>query len=408
MKALLVGDAVVSSGFSRCTHAVADALHSAGHEVHILGINYYGDPHEHPYKIYPCMQPFDGGRDQFGTARLPVLVQRLKPDVVFVLQDPWNIPAYRYELMRQLPEDFELPKFVAWLAVDAENQDGEVLNRCGLDHVVVWTEFAERELKKGGYTGEISIVPLGVDHDVFNPKDKAGSRSRTMPAALQKDAFIVGAVGRNQVRKRLDLTIEYFAAWLRSRPEIFNAYLYLHVGGTGEQGIALKSMVKYHGLAGKVILSQPDNVGMGADPLAMPLIYSALDVYLTTTQGEGWGLPALEAMACGVPVVAPDFSGLGSWAAPAARLVPCDAHAMTAPMNGALYTVGGIPSRGAVIDALDDLHDRPELRDRHRLLGLELAHQFSWGASGSAIRDLLEQIVPERVYNGPKRVATEG
>jgi glycosyltransferase involved in cell wall biosynthesis len=182
----------------------------------------------------------------------------------------------------------------------------------------------------------------------------------------------------------------------------------MHVGGTGEQGIALRSLVKYHGLAGKVILSEPDNVGFGVEPLAMPLIYSALDVYLTTTQGEGWGLPALEAMACGVPVVAPRWSGLGSWAAPAALLVPCDAHAMTAPTNLAMYTVGGIPSREGVIDALDDLYDRPEMRDKHRLLGLELAHQFSWGASGEAILNLLGEIVPSRVYNGPKRVAREG
>src|SRR5262245_40689869 len=125
-RVLFVGDAVVSSGFSRCTHAACDALHEAGWDVHVLGLNYYGDPHPHSHlSIYPCMQPLDHGRDVFGVSRLPFLIARLNPDVVVLLNDPWNVPAYLQQIKHDLPRGFEFPAVVGWLAVDADNQRGD-------------------------------------------------------------------------------------------------------------------------------------------------------------------------------------------------------------------------------------------------------------------------------------------
>ena len=54
-KILWYGDAVSNTGFARVTHSVLDHL-KEDHEVVVYGINYQGDPHDYPFKIYPVSQ----------------------------------------------------------------------------------------------------------------------------------------------------------------------------------------------------------------------------------------------------------------------------------------------------------------------------------------------------------------
>lgn len=400
MRIIWVGDTpTVSSGFGVCTREVCTALHIAGHEVHVLGMSYYGDAHDYPFTIWPCHQPLDHGRDGFGVTRLPALVKRLSPDLIVLLNDPWNIPAY-FEHLDLLKLD-TLPPTVGWLAVDSRNQRVSDLSR--LDHVVVWTDFARDEFRSQGYDRDISIVPLGVDTTLFTPKRRSESRARIGLPDAMLDRFIVGVVGRNQPRKRLDLTLQYFADWVKRYDR--DAFMFMHVAPTGDLGCDLRSLISYYGLAGRVGLSEP-HVGIGADKAELPYLYSAFDVYFTTTQGEGWGLPALESMACGTPVIAPDWSALGSWAKGVARLVPCTSHALTAPLNDHPYTIGGIMDRDMAVEALETeyqewQHDREQrtkgfsadpLSDRQRRIsaGLSLAQSLTWRESARKFRELLE------------------
>lgn len=383
MRVLWIGDAACASGFARCTHAVCDELHRTGWDVHILGLNYYGDPHDYPYTIWPALQPLDKGSDTFGLGRLPRLAARLRPDVVVILNDPWNVAPY-VEAVRKA--DIEPPLTVAWVAVDSRNHKGDELN-C-LDRLVVWTEFAAEELVRGGYEGEPAIVPLGVDTDLFQPRE--GARERIVPGGIEpeawRDAFVVGVVGRNQPRKRLDLTLEYFAAW--DQPD---ALLYLHVAPTGDLGIDLFSLIRYYDLRGRVLLSQPD-IGHGYEDRVVADVFNTFDLYWSTTQGEGWGLPALEAMACGVPCVVPDFSGLGSWARPAAALVPVNGTAVTAPLNSRPYTLGAVPSREATLEALSAMYADEALRREHSRRGRELARGLTWRRTGERFRAVLDEL----------------
>jgi glycosyltransferase involved in cell wall biosynthesis len=387
---LFVGDAAVSTGFARCTHAACDALHDAGWTVDVIGVNYFGDPHEHPYRIWPSVAPFDGCQDPFGVGRLGVLAGRLSPDVIVLLTDPWHVQTY---LSRFTNGQMPVP-VVGWLAVDGKNQKLEQLGK--LARIAVWTEFAADELRACGYDGELDIVPLGVDTERFYPLGKKGpSRERLFGSAdtrlpLSEDAFIVGVVGRNQwPRKRLDLSIEYFADWARDKP---NAYLYVHSAPTGERGYDIASLAKYHGA--RVIHGEP-HIGNGVDDEAMLHMYNSLDVYMTTTQGEGWGLPTSEAMACAVPCIVPDWSGLGSWTGDAAIHVPCSGTAVSAPINGKAYTLGGIADKQQFVKALDSLCNDPGLRLEYGNRGLELAKSLSWASTGQAFKHVLESALED-------------
>lgn len=402
MKVLWVGDAVVSTGFSKCTHSVCDELHSRSHEVHILGLNYWGDPHAYPYKIYPCYHPLEHGHDSMGQDRFPRLLHQIQPDIAVLLNDPWNVQGYFDSIQNYITHTSSYGEYtgvpnipiVSWLAVDAMNVKSQSCN--ALSHVVVWTEFAKTEIIKGGYVGNVSIVPLGVDTATFNPKPKLESRKKLgIPEKINLDsAYIVGSVGRNQLRKRLDLTIEYFAQWYHTyQPE--NAYLYLHTAPTGENGADIEALAKFHNISGRVILSQP-SIGKGDPESFMPYTYSAFDCYISTSQAEGFCLPALEAMACGVPCIVPDWGGF-DWVGDVALKIQCSSTALTAPFGSSLYTVGGIPDRERFITALDIVyHSRGEdftLQNR----GLQKATSMSWSRTANDFSDLIEKIAEKVV-----------
>lgn len=413
MKVLFVGDSpTVSTGFAVCTRAACDALHARGHEVTVLGINAWlssASTRRYPYDIEPCIDPTDCGHEPTGTTRLPRLIDRLSPDVVVILQDPWNIPEYFTQCRKYGLDKSEMPPVVGWLAVDSENQDGTAINE--LAAAFAWTKFGVNELRTGGATIPLDVVPLGVDLDTFKPRDRTLSRLDIfahMPE-LPQNAFIVGAVGRNQLRKRLDLTIRYFAHWI-DKHSITDAYLFLHVAPTGDGGADLSRLARYYGIDNRVIISRP-HVGTGDSLSTLVKMYNCLDVYVTTSQAEGWGLPALEAMACGIPCILPDFAAfdaVSGWPGNNCHHVAVGATCLTAPMasthgGGAnAYTLGAVPDETEFIAALNDMYRAPKHRQAIAQRGHRHAQTLSLADCGQNFAKALESVVsaPPRDTDG--------
>lgn len=412
MKVLFVGDTpTVSTGFAACTRAACDALMAAGHTVDVLGINEWGDSvhtRRYTYDIYTCANVLDGGRDAMGVGRLPRLIDRLKPDIVVLLNDPWNVIGYFKACLSYGYKLEELPPFVGWLAVDSVNQDGASLN--SLTAVYAWTQFAARELSSSGCKVPIEHIPLGVDTDVFVSRPQRNVRTRILDQVpdVPLDAFIVGAVGRNQVRKRLDLTIRYFANWIKHN-DITDAYLLLHVAPTGEAGIDIQRVTNFYGIADRVLLRKP-NIGWGNPLDTLVDVYNSLDVYVSTSQAEGWGLPALEAMACGVPCILPAFAAWDEhigWPRAGAELVPVRDLAPSAPLNAAAFTLGGAPDEAEFIAALDRLYRAPKHRKALGQQGQRLAHTLTWRSCGQRFVAALESTLAATTNSVAAAVASQ-
>lgn len=384
---LFCGDAGVPSGFARATHHIVDAL-APEFDVHILGLNFKGEPVQPdgtawPYKIWPC---YPGG-DAFGLGRMQELCEALGPSLVIVQQDPWNFQAY-LQLVKNVP-------VMGIVAVDGKCCRGTELN--GLEHAVFWTQFGLNEARAGGYTGDGSVIPLGVDLNIYTLQDKAAARERlSLPRILEmrglpEDTFIVGSVGRNQQRKRLDLTIQYFADWVHSR-KVSDAALWLHVAPTGDDAYDLSLLAKYYGIADRIMVPNIA-IGRGITEQHLARVYGIFDVLLSTSQGEGWSLPTQEAMACGTPCIVPNWSALGEWAKDAALQVPCTGTAATPPRG--ITTIGGIMDEGACITALDDMYADRELRMQYSGKGLMCVQQpqYRWENIGRAYLELVRSVV---------------
>ncbi len=409
MKNLLwLGDAVCPSGFAVATHNILETLRHH-YNVTVIGMNYNGDPHSYPYPIYLA----GVGGDGFGVNRIAQIAVKCQADVIVVQQDGWNIPAYVQQLQK-FEETRDIP-VVAAVAVDGKNFNGQWLR--GVKLAIFWTQFALDEARAGGYRGPAQVITLGVDLDIYKPLDKMAVRKTHDPALIDvvgnENNFIIGCVGRNQPRKRWDLTIKYFAKWIEDE-NIQNAWLYMHAAPTGDVSVNVIDLSRYYNCLDRTVYIEPP-VFVGLTEEQMCKTYNCFDVYISTTQGEGMGLPALEAMACGVPCLLPDWSAFGDWARYAADLVPCTTTRVDFPYQN---VIGGVADEGKFIEGLDQLYRDTTHRKIVAQRSLDLAREdkFRWQNIGEAyvraIDDMLalkasEKSAQEEAQDKARRDAEE-
>ncbi len=151
----------------------------------------------------------------------------------------------------------------------------------------------------GADPDRIEVLPPGVDHRVFSPGDRAEARDRLGHPGRRVLLF----VGRIQPLKGLDLAVQALA-------EIDDAVLWAVGGPSGADGPAelerVQELAAELGVAERLLILPPRPHHELAD------YYRAADVCVVPSRTESFGLVALEAAACGTPVVAASVGGLRS------------------------------------------------------------------------------------------------
>jgi glycosyltransferase involved in cell wall biosynthesis len=154
-------------------------------------------------------------------------------------------------------------------------------------------------------------VPHGIDTDTFKPHDRAKVREQV---GLSEDAFLVGMVAANKGRPSRKSFAQAFMAFRKFAESHEDAYLYLHtmVNPNLSQGENIPDLLDALGIPQERVLIA-DQYRVLFDPYsqeAMAKIYSSMDVLLNPAMGEGFGIPVLEAQACGTPAIVTDFSAM--------------------------------------------------------------------------------------------------
>ena len=116
-KILWYGDACSNTGFARVTHSILEHL-KKDHEIVVYGINYSGDPHDYPFKIYPASATNPG--DKFGIGRIQQIVERERPDFFICLNDIWIVNQV-WERVHLLKSQFNF-KFIAYYTTFINNK----------------------------------------------------------------------------------------------------------------------------------------------------------------------------------------------------------------------------------------------------------------------------------------------
>ncbi|MFM8601898.1 MAG: glycosyltransferase [Actinomycetota bacterium] len=169
------------------------------------------------------------------------------------------------------------------------------------DAICVSCTEEERQFTElyGNPPGNIEIVSPGVEHAFFAPGDKGGARH----ALGLGDGPVLLFVGRIQPLKGVDVAVQSLAELGRR-----DAILLIVGGASGEEGESelarVHALIDQLGVGGQVrfVEPQPHHI--------LSTYYRAADVVLVPSRSESFGLVALEAAACGTPVVANAVGGL--------------------------------------------------------------------------------------------------
>ena len=154
-------------------------------------------------------------------------------------------------------------------------------------------------ISHGAEPSKIQVVGNGVDISKFSPVDRQGARAKL---GLMANAKVIVTVGGLVERKGFHRVIAALPEILKKFPDT----VYLIIGGASAEGdwtSKLQQLVADNGLGNAVKF-----LGlMAPEELSVPL--SAADIFVLSTRNEGWANVLLEAMACGLPVVATDVGG---------------------------------------------------------------------------------------------------
>lgn len=248
------------------------------------------------------------------------------------------------------------------------------------DRVTVMTggEAALLHRTYGVPMSRLQVVPAGVDLSRFTP---------TPPAAGTTSASGAGTdtgrpptllfVGRLQPLKGPDVAIRTLAAVRRSVPD---AQLRI-VGGVSGAGDGTVGPQQLRALAGELGVADAVHLEPAVPQEQLPDVYREADVVLAPSRSETFGLVALEAQACGIPVVAADVSGL--------RAVV---------REGGSLVAGHDPDDHAAA-AVAYLQDR-DLAARTGRAGVARAGEATWDHSAERMLDAYRTVLDERRSEG--------
>jgi glycosyltransferase involved in cell wall biosynthesis len=246
------------------------------------------------------------------------------------------------------------------------------LNLRGLqkaDHILTISEFSKNEIiRLTGISGDkISVIYPGVDMAHYYPKP---DRSILSQYSITDNDQIIMYLGSEEPRKNISLILKAIYHLKKSNPRV----KLLKVGGAqmgGDRQAVLKLIKDLH-LENEVLFT-----GQVAES-DLPKYYNAADLFVFPSYYEGFGLPPLEAMACGCPVIVADRTSLPEVVGDAGSCIDPDDEL-------------------GVSDAMAQLLSGSDKRDRNNLIarGLEQAAKFSWDVSARQTMDLYKCVLSE-------------
>lgn len=377
----------VPSGYGEQAALFLPRIRELGHEIAVAanwglqGMSLdAGDVHYYPS---------DG---QWGNSSLPTFAEHFDADLVIVLCDAFVLAPHLW------PEELRV---AVWAPVDHTPLPPPVLAVLADERIrpIAMSRFGERMMLDRGL--EPLYVPHGVDTAVFRPQPEMRDQARD-ELEIPRDAFLVGMVAANQgsphmPRKGWPEALLAFSRFARDHDD---AWLYAHTRpeGTPNGGLELDHLALAAGCpAGRVRFPPPQAWHLGMTSHLVANLYAAFDVLLNPSYGEGFGIPLLEAQACGVPVIASDHSAMTELTQ-AGWLV--DGQPLWDKPSGAWFVMPFIDSIRGGLEAAYEARDDQRLRAGGRAFAssydADLVAELYW-------RPALDELAGGRREVGPLR-----
>jgi glycosyltransferase involved in cell wall biosynthesis len=337
------------TGFGTNTKNVSALLVKDGHHIGYAGCqNPSHSRYETPWPLgqdketqewenLPIMFP---GKERFGEQSFPHWIKQFRPDVILTHLDfqmfmhvagakaprQASIPLYneqgkllnRKERSTLLTTMFkQLTKGPGWKWAAVIPFDGQpcipswqqALDQ--MDYKICMSRYGQLCMEEEFENCEESwYMPHGVDSNFFKPKINPMYGNKPLKD-IAGDAFVVGCVARNQHRKNIPRLIKGFKEFVdRNDLKPDECKLLLHMDWKDAMGWPFPEFAAHYGIEEYLLppLMGVLDAGESIDESEMVDLYNCMDVFILPTAGEGFGIPTIEAMSCGVPVAVTNYT----------------------------------------------------------------------------------------------------
>ena len=436
LRLLWVGEAsYLHTGYASYSKAVLQRLYDTGKydiaELACYGSHDDGRRFDLPWVYYPNL-PISQEEGQlygsnpinaFGAWRFEDVVLHFKPDVVASARDHWmdsfieQSPLRPYFLWATMPTVDSCPQMEGWISTYMT-----------ADTVFTYSQFGEDVLvnQSGGKIKVEGHAPMGIDPNAMYPSpNKEEHKARF---GLPAKSIVVGTVMRNQKRKLFPDLIDSFDEFCKLNPDLTNVYLYLHTSYP-DVGWDIPRLIRESAVGHRIYLTyicencghitaMPfsdsktscvscgqhaavlPNVKLGVPPDRLLDIYNLFDLYVQYSICEGFGGPQIEAAACGVPVMAVDYSAMSNVVR---NVGGTPIRVQRLFRESETHTYRAYPDNADFVDKLTKFCKLPPSlrakKGRDALLGVR--KHYTWDKVASVWDRYLSKVVPKDIWNSP-------
>lgn len=319
------------TGFGNVNLYVLSALVNSGrYLVEQLGLNCSvgSDPTPAiPWRVLPAAS--NESSDFLGHRAFLEKLSSGEYDLVWILNDPFVVAPLASHIQQALSglaaSGRPPPQIIFYYPIDCQLRARESALVAIADAAVANTEFGRQATLKVLPHKAVHVIPHGIDLSVFKPlSGEARTKIRRNCFGADDSTIVFMNASRNTVRKQLAQTILAFSLFKQQHP---NSKLYLHTPLPEQKfGLDLFAAAEDLGLTPTDVIFPLRYTESNPLPAsALNEFYNAVDAFITTSLGEGWGFSHLEAMAAGIPAICPDHTAFHEQLAEgvAGYLYPC-------------------------------------------------------------------------------------
>jgi glycosyltransferase involved in cell wall biosynthesis len=333
---LIVSDsAFIDTGFGRVAREIGMGLHMTG-RYEVVQLGWFHQPTDKfvPFNVINTEpDPQYASKDAYGELSFDHVIRRVQPHMVLTIGDEWMV---NHIAMR--PRNYTL---IGYFPIDSGPVKRSWVRTFAMyDVIVAFGPYGKGEINLVAPEIPVRTIPHGVDTDTFMPLPPEEREKCRLMVGHNPGTFVIGCVARNNVRKQLPRLLQAYRTFLdpwcacndcgeilfgepalhlrkcgscrsgnlRKGDHKDKVRMYLHTVLNDAVGHDLLPLIGRHRLQN--YMAVPDNItaARGVPDTQLNMFYNGMDLFTLPTSGEGWGLPILEAMATGTPVLVTEYS----------------------------------------------------------------------------------------------------
>lgn len=231
---------------------------------------------------------------------------QIKPDALFLFTDP-RFFVWAWEMEDEIHQICPIVYWHLWDNPPWPDFNGPLYESCDLINCINYPTY---EMVKERFPDRTNYIPHAVPQDLYHPlpKEETMKFKKTLMGESRLDHFTCLYVSRNARRKMpSDILVSWkmFIDELQKKHGHTKATLVLHTDPMDQEGTNLYQVIDMLDVKDNVMFSK-DRIGFNE----MKALYNSCDTIINRSCNEGFGLPTLEMMMCGKPIIALKTGGL--------------------------------------------------------------------------------------------------